>query len=513
MTDDPGRQLLTGSFHPIDTGEWAVQVYLGATEKLFKAIADNDRETVGDILHSEGTDLRVRDHVGRTCLHLALLARRPDIALGLIDAGARITSRLVDGRTALHLAAQHGLDDVVTKLLGRSRANEQAEEAKKAAEERAKVVAETSGSEMESDNETARTSSDDDSDSDEGMEEKTQQKKTVKVAKQRMPTVNDRPAEGAGLPEDNEELPDILDIHAFDWDLNWSPLVHAIVGGHYGVVDILLRAGADARTPWKSNETYNQGITYPLSMTIYNEDEKSACRIVERLLEAGASSTASDKSSLSVFHSAVNANALAVVRTMLRVDPNAIVALNYLARPGYREAVLPLVTAITSSNRPMVALLLAYGSITSITEKDFDRSWDIYAQTTNYSSSIKDSNQWLSDPYMPLETALSRRSDALPLIKLGSEPNLYLRSEQYYAYDKCAQFPSILEVLFADGRTARGKGLQCWMPSAPPSRSLARISRPVRIGLLIPRRRRSTRPGATGMNRRTHSALGSLRLA
>ena len=447
MTDDPGRQLLTGSFHPINDGEWAAQAYLGATEKLFKAIADNDRETVGDVLRSEGIDLRVRDYVGRTCLHLALLARRIDIALDLIDAGARITSRLVDGRTALHLATQHGLDIVVTKLLERSQANEKAEEEKKAAEEKAKAIAETSGSEMESDNETARASSDDDWDSDEDMEKKDQQEKTVKVAKQGVPTVNDPPAEGADLPEDNEELPDVLDIQAVDWDFNWSPLVHAIVGGHCDIVDILLRAGADARTPWKTTESYNQRTVYPLSMAIYTEDEKAACRIVERLLEAGASSTASDSSLVSVLHSAVNANALAVVRTMLRVDPNAITAVNFLARPSYNQAILPLVTAITAANRPMVALLLAYGSITSITEKDFDKSWDVsYAQNTTRYRPTKQPNQWLSDTYMPLETAISRRSDVLPLIKLGSDPNLCLRStHNYWSYNRSAQFLSMSE--------------------------------------------------------------------
>jgi ankyrin repeat protein len=385
----------------------------------------------------------VRDHVGRTCLHLALLAKRADIAMDLIDAGARITSRLVDGRTALHLAAQHGLDDVVEKLLERSRANEKAEEEKKVAEEKANVAAEMSGSGMEPGNETARASSDDDWDSDEGMEEENpKKKKAVKVAKGDMPTVNDPPVEGENLPEDNEEHPDILDIHAVDWDLNWSPLVHAIVGGHYGVVDNLLRAGADARTPWKTNELYHPHTVYPLSTAIYNEDEKSACRIVERLLEAGASSTALDHSSVSVFHSAVNANALAVVRTMLRVDPNALTALNFLARPGRENAILPLVTAITLANRPMVALLLAYGSVTSITERDFDESWDIsYGQNTNRCRPTKHRNQWLSDTYMPLETVLSRRSDALPLIKLGSDPNLYSRSEQsWWTYDKYVVF-------------------------------------------------------------------------
>ena len=442
MTVDPGRQLLTGSFHPIDAGEWSVQAYLGTTEKLFKAIADNDRETVGDILRSGALDLRVRDHVGRTCLHLALLAKRVDIALDLIDAGARITSRLVDGRTSLHLAAQNGLDHVVKKLLERSQANQKTEDEKKAASEKAKAVVETSGSEMDSENETARTSLDDDWDSGEAMEGKPKKKKSAKVAKQDIPTVNHSPAEGADLPEDNEELPDILDIHAVDWDFNWTPLVHAIVGGHSGVVDILLRAGADARTPWKTGGTYNQRSIYPLSMVIYNEDEKSACRIVERLLEAGASSTASDNSSISVFHSAVNANALGVVRTMLRVDPNAATALNFLARLSRDQAMLPLITAIALVNRPMIALLLAYESITSITEKDFDKSWGTRnVENTNTYPPTKRPNQWRSDTYMPLETVLSCRSDAIPFIKLGSDPNIYLRSEQSsWSYNTYVRF-------------------------------------------------------------------------
>lgn len=506
MTDDPGRQLLTGSFHPIDAGEWSAQAYLGATEKLFRAIADNDRETVSDILHSDALDLRVRDHIGRTCLHLALLAKRVDIALDLIDAGARITARLVDGRTSLHLAAQHGLEDVVKKLLERSQANQKAEEEKKAAEEKAKAAAETSGSEMESDNETARASSDDDWDSDEDMKGK----KAVKVAKQDMPTVNDPPAEGADLPEDNEELPDILDIQAVDWDLNWSPLVHAIVGGHPGVVDILLRAGADARTPWKTGESYNQRTVYPLSMAIYNEDESSACRIVERLIEAGASSTASDNSSISVFHSAVSAGALGVVRTMLRVDPNAATALNFLARPGYNQAISPLVTAITSVNRPMIALLLAYGAITSITEKDFDKSWDIsYAQNTNRYRPQKQPNQWRSETYMPLETALANRSDALPFIRVGSDPNLYLKSEQNtWNFNTYVRFRSITEGLSTDGRIATRRRPQCWMLSALPSRTLAGVLSHIRIGLPAPRRKRPTHLGATGMTRKNLSVLG-----
>ncbi|KAG8817296.1 hypothetical protein FRC17_011296, partial [Serendipita sp. 399] len=123
MQEDPGRQLMTGSFHPIDEGEWSAQAYLGDVERLFQAVANDDIETVRDIVEG-GFDLKRRDHVGRTSLQLALLGQREAIASYLIDAGARITARLVDGRTSLHLAAQYGMPNIVTKLLEKSKENE-----------------------------------------------------------------------------------------------------------------------------------------------------------------------------------------------------------------------------------------------------------------------------------------------------------------------------------------------------------------------------------------------------
>ena len=47
----------------------------------------------------DGSDVDRRDHVGRTPLQVAVLAKAEDVACDLIDAGARMTSRLVDGRT------------------------------------------------------------------------------------------------------------------------------------------------------------------------------------------------------------------------------------------------------------------------------------------------------------------------------------------------------------------------------------------------------------------------------
>ena len=122
MQENPGRQSMSGSFNPIDVGEWSGQVYIGQTEKFFAAISSGDRYAVAQFLR-QGADVGRRDHVGRSCLHLAIMSNAVDIACDLIDAGARLTARLVDGRNSLHLAVQMDQLVVVRKLFERSAIN------------------------------------------------------------------------------------------------------------------------------------------------------------------------------------------------------------------------------------------------------------------------------------------------------------------------------------------------------------------------------------------------------
>ncbi|KAF5361582.1 hypothetical protein D9757_011560 [Collybiopsis confluens] len=124
IEEDPGRQSLSGSFNPIDDTEWSTQVYLGPLDRFFQAITALDRVAVAQMI-TEGLDVNRRDHVGRMPLHVAVLAKAEDIACDLVDADARISSRLADGKTALHWAAQMDQVKVVRKLLERSKLNEQ----------------------------------------------------------------------------------------------------------------------------------------------------------------------------------------------------------------------------------------------------------------------------------------------------------------------------------------------------------------------------------------------------
>lgn len=429
MQEDPGRQMMTGSFNPIDQGEWSMQAYLGEVEKLFHAISEDDFETVRDIVEN-GFDLRRRDHVGRTPLHLALMARSLQVADYLIESGARITSRLVDGRTALHLASQLGFADIVSKLLERSKQNElKAKQEKALADEKTKGDVDTSDKSENEDDDNARASSEDDWSSDEDTKKK---QKPVAVK-----PVEDSPVEDAEIPEDSDELPDILDVNAVDWDHSLSPLCHAIVAGHLQVVEILLRNGADAQTPFKLGQ-YNPSTIYPLTLTLLTEDEASACSIAERLLENGASVTAADPSFKTIFHQMVLKRSMALVRTFLRVDPNAKTAMDFFQFVSWGPAFTPLVSAAGIGDHAITALLIAYGSKIMITEEMFEKSWDARQKmqsSNSYWTSHKQPGQWLRDSAMPVDAALGRASDlAILLIQLGAEVNFASRDDYRSLY-------------------------------------------------------------------------------
>jgi Ankyrin repeats (many copies) len=145
IEEDPGRQSISGSFNPIDEGEWAESAYVQATAKFFSSVSKNDTLAVIQIIE-DGEELNRRDHVGRTPLHVAIMSNSVEVAAILIDAGARMTARLVGGRTAFHLAAQMGQPVLVGKMLARSAYNEKrAAEEKHKAKEAAKADSEDPG--------------------------------------------------------------------------------------------------------------------------------------------------------------------------------------------------------------------------------------------------------------------------------------------------------------------------------------------------------------------------------
>ncbi|KAJ6544332.1 hypothetical protein B0H19DRAFT_1380614 [Mycena capillaripes] len=416
IQDDPGRQTLSGSFNSIDVGEWSTQVYIGPTERFFAAIAAHDRAGVKRMLE-EGQDVNRRDHVGRASLHVAILCRAVDIACDLVDAGARMTAHLVDGRTTLHLAAQQDLLPVVRKLLERSAVNAEKngkdvdDEEDKDKGIKADPDRPSSEDDWSSEEDNMEVSDEEDGDSEGSDGDKP--KKANAVDKQQ----SEPPANVGDLPEDATDEPDVFDINLADWDMSFTALGHAIVSGSLPIVEALLNAGADVKLV---SQAKNSGhAVVPLILTIIPEDDDRVCKIAERLILAGASSSVADQHMRTIFNRAVIANRPNLVATFLRCDPNGKAALNYLT-PYWSGATSPLVSAVSLRNYSVIATMAAHGVQMKPSEEDVQRA---YAFSTQFSY-VQDRGY-----YNPVETALAGHDDiSRMLVDLGGDFNVGVKS-------------------------------------------------------------------------------------
>lgn len=238
MVEDPGRQSISGSFQPIDVGEWSEQAYIGDVEKLFNAIAEGDKASVVALISGGAADLQKRDHVGRTPLQLAIIAEQMEIAELLVDEGARITARLVDGRTAFHLAAEAGFGGLLKKMLEASERNKrEAEEKQKRKEEEEERRRAEEGKASKNDDDKEEDGVDpDDEDEEQGSSEDDWDSDGEVSNKKKKATKTDDPDEGpnaappdAEMPdEENLDEPDVIDINLPDWDLDFSPIHFAV---------------------------------------------------------------------------------------------------------------------------------------------------------------------------------------------------------------------------------------------------------------------------------------------
>lgn len=311
-----------------------------------------------------GIDVNRRDHVGRTPLHVAIMTKASDVACDLIDAGARMTWRLVDGRTSLHMAAQLDLLVVVRKLLERSAFNkEKAEKVEREREVKQLKVVEGGDKEREEE-EDIRDSSEDDWDSEESDRPVVVKKPPTKT--------ESKSGEEADILEDEEDAPDIFDINAPDWDHAFTPLSYAILYASLPVIEELLRAGADVQLVTKAQD-FNCQAFHPLSLTILTEDERHATKVAERLLLAGASSSSADQSACTIFYRVVCSGRTELASALLRLDPNSGAVINFPS-VGWNSVIFPIVAALASGNYSMVALLVVYGAKLVPSEEDVTRA-------------------------------------------------------------------------------------------------------------------------------------------
>ncbi|KAH8995818.1 hypothetical protein EDB86DRAFT_2829340 [Lactarius hatsudake] len=405
IKEDPGRQSISGSFNPIDEGEWSETAYIQATAKFIGAISKNDVLAVKQMIE-DGEDLNRRDHVGRTPLHVAILSNSVEVGCVLVDAGARMTARLVGGRTSLHLAAQMGHVSLVKTMLQRSASNKENVEVERRKMEEAAAPEETDG---------VRMSSEDDWSSDESDDDKPHRRPPAYTKK-------DEPENDSDPLGDSEAEPDILDISIHDWDFGLTALGYAIISGEVEVVDALLAAGAD---PSFAAHTKNVNPLHPLALTIYTQDEERAAKIAERLVAAHAITSTADDRLFTIFHRIVAAGKTKIVSLLLDRDLNAKKVLN---SPAWYEhgLVFPIISAITAGNYATLSLLLAHGAKLVYSPEDVSRAEE---KRTGYLPKVPDYRFRI---HLPIEAALSNCDEVISLLAaLGADVDVPIKSSSH----------------------------------------------------------------------------------
>lgn len=281
--------------------------YVGRTELLCQAIVSGDVEAVNELLQQEGAEPDRRDYTGRTPLQLACMSSTPAVVQCLVDHGARLTARMADGKTALHLAATRGDVEIISILLTKSGQNEE-----EAINQGLKVDKAADDGAIDDDDSTSYVKVDKD-DTDEVV-----------------PTHD--------AIEENDSQPDIYDINAIAWDSLASPLHFAILHGHVEAVKALVTSfGADVRMPIKITSEYSknpQGAILNLVLALSLPLDK-AKEMSRTLLELGASPAQADVARFTPLHYLAQSEYIELLSVYLEHDEPAVRrAINHLAVSG-----------------------------------------------------------------------------------------------------------------------------------------------------------------------------------
>lgn len=336
--------------------------YVGSTESLCHAIVNLDLKGVNDWLSQKDADPNTRDYTGRMPLHLASSISTPAIVQTLVDHGARITPRLVDGRTALHLAAERGSLEIVRILMAKSKENEiaagQTPQLKQKQDDLAQDESgQTDPKQVESEDDMVDISDNESSSSG----------SFVKVNK-------DGDIEDSD--NDDQDGPDIYDVNAPAWDTSASPLHLAIVNGHVDVVEELVASfGADVLLPIKLLEhgyhgTKPRGAILSLVLALALPSER-ARPMVEKLLQLEATPTQADLGHRTPVHYVAASRHAELLDVFTRLSPSATLkAINYVSctNPSWWHinASTPLMIAIDARNTDVALRTLENGATLSV---------------------------------------------------------------------------------------------------------------------------------------------------
>lgn len=429
MKDDPGRQAI-GSFKPLTDDDWTDMAYIGNTQELCQKICDGDIGFVNDWCKKNPGAVDRRDHTGRTPLQLAAQCSTPAILKCLVDNGARIVSRLVDGITALHIAAARGSVAMVAILLEKSEANE-AEEANKEHRKKAGEQGDMeSAAKHPDDDETMKD--DDEENSDEEMEDVSSEDDTAMTQGSFVKVADKQRSDEDALDNSDKNEPDIYDVDVLAWDTPVSPLHLAILGGHTGVINILTDTfAAEVLLPIRVVDQYTRNPSHAIMTLVLAArlSDPSSYWVTHDLLAHRASSAQADVDRVSAFHYLVAKEKIGLLKACIEEDAAAAKgALNHLViedtywRPKVET---PLTTAIRTGDTELVNYLLDVGARPVI---DLDSFASAYANTKeerHYYRPDDASKVWREEVKQPIMLAVENDMPdvVLRLIDAGADIN------------------------------------------------------------------------------------------
>jgi ankyrin repeat protein len=377
MKDDCGRQAI-GSFNPLSPEQYTDMAYVGNTQLLCQAIIDQDLHYVEQWLTQEGNDPSTRDHTGRCPLHLAVASSTLEIVQCLIDHGARLVARLVDGKTALHLACLRGDPRMVAALLKKSETNEEEEANKTDAKRKLRIAAKETQNTKDSSTPTAQDTAfemvdefDAESDVDAMTDGSMVNIKT-----------SDTNAEEK-LDVQDDDSPDVYDVNVLTWDTPTSPLHLAILNGRLNVVQCLVEEfGADVLLPMVLPSPYGRGapggalLTLTLATKLPLDKAKEMTRLLFKL---GASCAQADSKRKTALECCV-ASAPGLLQTYLDADPigaaRALKNVTVQGSPYNVDVSSPLMSAISNEDTETALRLLGAGARADIPLEAFLKGVD-----------------------------------------------------------------------------------------------------------------------------------------
>ncbi|KAJ4196882.1 hypothetical protein NW755_001653 [Fusarium falciforme] len=447
LIDDPGRQQI-GSFNPLTEQDWTDMAYVGNTARLCQSIVDGDVDDVLNWLSQEDSDPNKRDYTGRSPLHLAVMTSTPEVVKCLVDHGSRITARLADGKTALHLAASRGNLEMIKILMEKSIENEEAEEERQDRKRQAAKRGDSDGKD-EASNETHEAEASDKSDEEsdgELIDAETTDADTVSMVTGSFVNVEkEKETDDDLVPDEQEDEPDYYQIDVLAWDVPCSPLHLAISEGHEDAVKLLCDYGADSILPVKfinKNNDSDTGaiLTLALALSLPTGKAKS---MAELLLKLGAVSSQADSNGCTAFHRYIESGQRDLIDTLLDTDKTGVkTAINHLVFASSYwnpEAIAPIHSAIETGDTILVLKLLNNGALAQI---DFETWLKAAKVSPSHSGRLgkleENQRKFKESTEQPLLAAIrsGNAEVAIKLLENGANPNALPGSTESLIFDE-----------------------------------------------------------------------------